>query len=72
MPNSRVSVAGGLPGIGLVPGMEEFVAWNQGWLQTQALPWQMWLNWQGSLASIQQELWDEWVCHWGGGVPIDR
>ena len=24
-----------------------------------------------SLAALQQDWWDEWVCRWGGGVPID-
>jgi len=28
-------------------------------------------SWQQSIAAINQELWDEWVCHWGGGAPID-
>ena len=29
------------------------------------------LSWQKSMASIGQELWDEWACHFAGGVPID-
>jgi hypothetical protein len=29
------------------------------------------LTWQQSLAAIQQEIWDEWVSRWAGGVPID-
>ena len=53
------------------PGIGEMVAWNQGWLQAQAWPWQMAVDWQRSMAAVQQELWDEWVSHWGGGVPID-
>jgi len=40
--------------------------WQAQRLQLEAL-----LTWQQSLASLQQELWDEWVCRWGGGVPID-
>ena len=27
--------------------------------------------WQTSMASVGQELWDEWACHFAGGVPID-
>ncbi len=27
--------------------------------------------WQQSLATLNKELWDEWACHWAGGVPID-
>jgi hypothetical protein len=29
------------------------------------------LTWQQSLAAIQQEVWDEWVSRWAGGVPLD-
>lgn len=29
------------------------------------------LLWQKSMASINQEIWDEWACHFAGGVPID-
>jgi len=29
------------------------------------------MSWQKSAASIGQELWDEWACHFAGGVPID-
>ena len=29
------------------------------------------LSWQTSMASIAQELWDEWTCRFAGGVPID-
>jgi hypothetical protein len=29
------------------------------------------LTWQQTVAAIQQEMWDEWVSRWAGGVPID-
>ncbi len=29
------------------------------------------LTWQQALAKIQQEIWDEWVSRWAGGMPID-
>ena len=29
------------------------------------------MSWQKSASSIGQELWDEWACHFGGGIPID-
>lgn len=29
------------------------------------------LAWQQSVTTVQQELWDEWVCRWCGGAPID-
>jgi hypothetical protein len=28
-------------------------------------------GWQRSMAAIHNELWDEWQCHFAGGVPID-
>jgi hypothetical protein len=37
----------------------------------QRQQWQMLMTWQNSLAEWQQECWDQWVSHWGGGVPID-
>lgn len=40
-------------------------------LQVQRMQLEALLTWQQSLASMQQELWDGWVCRWGGGVPID-
>jgi hypothetical protein len=29
------------------------------------------LAWQQSVTTVQQEFWDEWVCRWCGGAPID-
>jgi hypothetical protein len=37
----------------------------------QRQQWQMFMTWQNSLAEWQREFWDQWVSHWGGGVPID-
>jgi hypothetical protein len=28
-------------------------------------------SWQQSVSAMNQELWDEWVAHWAGGVPIE-
>jgi hypothetical protein len=27
--------------------------------------------WQQSMSAINQDLWDRWVCRFGGGVPLD-
>jgi hypothetical protein len=27
--------------------------------------------WMQAIAGMQQELWDEWIAQWGGGVPLD-
>jgi hypothetical protein len=39
--------------------------------QLQRLQLDAWLSWQKSLADSGQELFDEWSCRFGGGVPID-
>lgn len=46
-------------------------AFAQGLIEGQRAQLQAFASWQGSIAAMQQELWDEWVCHWGGGAPID-
>jgi hypothetical protein len=43
----------------------------QGLLQAQQSQLDALLAWQHAFVSVNQELWDEWVCRWGGGVPID-
>lgn len=40
-------------------------------MQAQRQQWDAMLAWQHSIAEWQQDLWDQWVSHWGGGVPID-
>jgi hypothetical protein len=40
-------------------------------LHVQRMQWEALATWQQSLAGLQQELWDEWVSRWAGGVPID-
>lgn len=40
-------------------------------LQAQTEQWQWMFTWQRSVAEWQQDLLDQWVSHWGGGVPID-
>lgn len=40
-------------------------------VQLQRLQLDAWLSWQKSFADSGQELFDEWSCRFGGGVPID-
>lgn len=40
-------------------------------LQAQQQQWDAIVTWQRSLAEWQQDHWDHWFSHWGGGVPID-
>ena len=43
----------------------------QGLLLAQQSQLDALLAWQKAVVSVNQELWNEWVCRWGGGVPID-
>ena len=40
-------------------------------LQTQRGQWEMLAAWQRSAGAAQRELRDQWVCRFGGGVPLD-
>jgi hypothetical protein len=39
-------------------------------IDAQRNHWQAVLAWQGALAVINQELWDQWVSRFAGGAPI--
>jgi hypothetical protein len=47
-----------------------FNAASQVWWAIQSAQWQAVTAWQQAVASMQQELWDEWTAHWAGGAPI--
>jgi hypothetical protein len=40
-------------------------------LEAQQRQTQILLAWQKSVADIGQDLWDRWICRFGGGVPLD-
>jgi hypothetical protein len=40
-------------------------------LEAQRVQIEAFFSWQRALAAINDELWDEWICRWAGGVPID-
>ncbi|SDE46907.1 hypothetical protein SAMN05444679_12345 [Variovorax sp. CF079] len=40
-------------------------------MQAQRSQLQMVSAWQTSLGAFNQDLWDRWVCRFGGGVPLD-
>lgn len=40
-------------------------------LDAQQMQLDFWLRWQRACSDLQQELFDEWISHWGGGVPLD-
>ncbi|HEY6407526.1 MAG TPA: hypothetical protein VIY29_08670 [Ktedonobacteraceae bacterium] len=40
-------------------------------VQGQRSQYQVFTAWAKALAAVNQELWDQWVCRFGGGVPLD-
>ncbi|GAA4339159.1 hypothetical protein GCM10023165_18290 [Variovorax defluvii] len=40
-------------------------------MRVQQAQLQMLTLWQQPFAAVNQELWDQWICRFGGGVPID-
>jgi hypothetical protein len=44
---------------------------TQGILEAQRLQWDTWTAWQQSLLTFNRDLWEQWACRFGGGVPID-
>jgi hypothetical protein len=57
------------------PMLQPVLAFQQafftGMLQLQQLQLQMMSAWQWPFSTASQEMWDVWVAHFGGGVPID-
>lgn len=51
--------------------MFDFAALLQSMLHAQQTQFEALLAWQKAVLAVQQELWDEWCCRWGGGLPID-
>ncbi|MDR6537590.1 hypothetical protein [Variovorax soli] len=43
----------------------------QSLMQAQQMQLQMLAAWQQPFATVNRELWDQWVCRFGGGVPLD-
>lgn len=52
------------------PLFEWQAAWVESLMQAQKLQLEMLSAWRNPLV-MNQELWDQWVAHFGGGVPID-
>lgn len=40
-------------------------------VQAQNFQLQMMAAWQRRFVMVNQELWDQWVARFGGGVPLD-
>lgn len=44
---------------------------NESVLQAQRGQWEMIAVWQRAICAMQEELRDQWICRFGGGVPLD-
>ena len=47
------------------------MGWQIGMLLAQRQQLEMMAAWQRSIAAVQRELIDQWICRFGGGVPLD-
>ncbi|MGO4393944.1 hypothetical protein AB4Z46_21525 [Variovorax sp. M-6] len=56
---------------GFQPLLDWQAAWIESLLQAQSLQLRILSASQQPLAAVNQELWDLWVAHFGGGVPLD-
>jgi len=54
-----------------LPGTEWMQALAKCAVQAQQFQLEALLSWQKAAAAFNSELWDEWACHFAGGVPID-
>lgn len=54
--------------------LEQLLAWQAAAFESLATAQNLqleWLNaWQRAFP-VNQEMWDQWVAHFGGGVPLD-
>jgi hypothetical protein len=39
--------------------------------QTQRAQFEAIATWQQAMTGFSRQLWDDWVAHWAGGVPLD-
>ena len=39
--------------------------------EAQRAQWEALLSWQRSLATFNEDFWEQWAVHYAGGVPID-
>lgn len=44
---------------------------GKGLVLSASLPWEMLAAWQHTVGMAQREYADQWICRFGGGVPLD-
>jgi hypothetical protein len=59
------------PYVGIQPVLDWQATVVESLMQAQNLQLQMLAAWQRPFAMASQELWDQWVARFGGGVPLD-
>jgi hypothetical protein len=40
-------------------------------MQAQRNQYQVLAAWEKTVGTVNQDLWDQWVCRYAGGVPLD-
>lgn len=63
----------------LLPSTEGFVQSLMGWQGAMGksltscyfYQWELLAAWQRTLGEAQREYMDQWICRFGGGVPLD-
>jgi hypothetical protein len=75
MPNDAFSITPTIPtafGAGYLQSVMNWqMAVGKSMLLAQREQWEMLAAWQRSMGAVQRELMDQWICRFGGGVPLD-
>ncbi|WP_137860585.1 hypothetical protein [Variovorax sp. 3P27G3] len=55
--------------------LQSIMSWqlavSKSMLLAQREQWEMLAAWQRSIGAAQREMTDQWICRFGGGVPLD-
>ena len=55
----------------LAPALDWQIALQESLMQAQRSQFELLATWQRVFGAVQQDLWDQWKCRFGGGVPLD-
>ena len=55
--------------------MQSMLDWQKAYaglyVQAQQNQFQVLATWQKAMQEAQRDLWDRWICRFGGGIPLD-
>lgn len=75
MPNDAFTAIPQTPALLGAGYLQSMMNWQMAFARTillaQSQQLQMLAAWQRSIGATQQELMDQWICRFGGGVPLD-